>query len=218
MPFPNSHYYLTFHWTDAIELLEAGQVGIRFDAPVNSSSQAVVDACKAAAQTFWTSAGAAIPGTYILKYLRLAAIGTDGRYVPGSIAYDGVYGSTVAGNAAGSGNLPRQIACASSLLSSVPRGQASKGRIYLPPLSSALGGDARWTQTAVNGRSLALATMLTSLNTAIQAPATIFSKGTVKSSVGSKHVITGVKTGSRPDVQRRRAKQVLEVYGTTSSV
>lgn len=218
MPFPNSHYYLTLHWKNPVEPTEAGQVGIRFDSAVNASGQALVDACKPACQTFWGSVGAAIAGAYSLQFLRLAAIGTDGRYVPGSIAYDGVYASPIAGGGGSTFPMPLSSACASTFTTGVPRGQAATGRIFLPPLTTGLDGNWRWTVAAVNGRSAAVATLLTSLNGALQSKAAVFSRGTVKSTVGAKQTITGVKTGTKPDVQRRRAKGMAELYGAGSSV
>jgi hypothetical protein len=218
MPFAHSHLYLTLHWIPSLYPAESGQAGIRFDNPTGAVTQALVDACKPAVQTFWASAGAAIASAYALRYVRLARIDPDGHYIGSS--FDGVYsGSGVNGVGADVG-LPAQSACASTLLTGVPHGQASKGRVFLPPLNKSLAspGDFLWTAVDVNARSTALAAMLTSLNGILGGPASVFSKGTVRSAAGTQRPVEAVATGRRPDVQRRRAKGIPDLRGTSSVV
>jgi hypothetical protein len=217
MPFPNTHLYLTLHWIVQGASGESGQCGLRFDNTGNLTQQMVTD-CASAVSTMWQSAGAGIESGYQLQYLRLAKIGTDGKYFPGSVSFDHIYSSPPAGGGgATTARFPLQVALATTLLTAIPRGQANKGRIYLPWPNAALGNDALFPVTSANTRSSTVATMITALNV-ILGPCNVFSKGTKTSTAGAKHVVTGVKTGRRPDVQRRRAKQVAEIYGTTSTV
>jgi hypothetical protein len=224
VPYDSAHLYLTAHWTDNREANEGGQVGIRFRTNATAVTQAMVDAAKPAWQTFWLSAGALIPFSYKLSFLRLALIGTDGHYAPGTFSFDGVFAGGV--NSANSAvTHPMQVASVATFLSSSPRGQASHGRIYLPPLGAGCGTDGRWTAAQVNARAAAVATLVTSLNTALAATpgganaiSAIFSKGTSKGAGPASQNIVGVKIGTRPDVQRRRAKGQAEVYGTTSAI
>lgn len=224
MAYDQNHLYLTINWADSREPLEGGQVGIRFDSPAEEVTQAMVDAAKTAVQTFWTSTGALIPSSYVLKYLRLAAIGTDGKYLPGTFSRDGSFGAGVSTSNATVYH-PLQVASVATFTTERPSGIASRGRIYLPPLAAAIGSNGRWTQTVCDARAAALATMLSSLNAStafsgsgLPAFAAVFSKGTSKSPAGVRSFIRGVKIGTRPDVQRRRAKNMLEVYGATSAV
>ena len=99
------------------------------------------------------------------------------------------------------------------------------GRCYLPPLATALGTDGRWAAADCNARATAFAALLTSLNGVIKqttgAPpafASVFSKGTPKSPAGAYDFVRRVTVGTRPDVQRRRAKAQREVYGTEVAV
>jgi hypothetical protein len=224
MAFDEPHIYMTAHWLDSREPLEGGQVGIRFNSPLTIPSQVAVDACKPAWQTFWQSVNAGIPIYYGLKFIRLAAVDTTGHYTPGTFSFDGVFGSGTINSSNSTTPLPLQVACASTFLTDVPRGPGSHGRAYFPPIASSLGADGRWTTVAVNNRSSAVATLLTSLNAALvgspgglSSTASVFSKGG-RTAGPSHHFILGVKTGTRPDMQRRRAKQVVEAYGTTSAV
>jgi hypothetical protein len=224
MPYPSSHLYLTIHWSDTREPDEGGQVGIRFDSPVTAATQAMVTACGPAVETFWLSAGAQIPTPYVLRYLRLAVIGPDGHYPPNTFSFDHIYPNGVNTTNA-STPLPLQVASVATFTTERPRGQASRGRIYLPPLAVPLSSTGRWTATQVDARATAVATMLQSLDTALANPggglpaiAAVFSKGTVSNGAGLRSFIRGVKIGTRPDVQRRRAKSMQEIYGATKPV
>lgn len=218
MAFPRNHLYLTVHWVPTGAILETGQFGLRFDSQA-ASTQALVDSCKAAVQAFWQTVGAGIPPDMSLRFLRLARIGTDGKYVPGSVAFDGNYATNgVGGNATSTVLYPLQIATVSTLTTDVPRGQGSKGRVYLPASPSALGADYRFTAGSADARSASLATMISSLKTTLGGPCIVASRGTVSSSTGLYQAVTGVKTGRRPDVQRRRARAVTELYGVTSPI
>jgi hypothetical protein len=188
--FQRNHLYLTLHWYPANYPAESGQCGIRFDA-----------------------------GEFQLKYLRLARIGTDGHYVPGSSSFDGIYASPVGGSG-GAKTLPLQVAAATTLTTGIPHGQASKGRIFLPPIqpSTSLPQNDLWTTTETSDRSTAVAQMITALNTALGGPAAVFSQGTVRAATPIVRSVTAVYTGRRPDVQRRRAKSVADPAGPSVNV
>lgn len=220
MTFPQAHLYLTAHWEVSGASGETGQFGLRFAGSPGPATQAKVAACASAVSTMWSAAGTGIEAGYLLKYLRLAEIAVNGKYVPGTISYDHTYTTPPAGGGGTvTARFPLQVALATTLLTAMPRGQASKGRIYLPWFNAALGADHKWTTTNVNGRSAAIATMITALNTALSAPVAVMSKGTKAApTVGAENFVTGVKTGTRPDVQRRRAKQIPETYGSISTV
>jgi hypothetical protein len=219
MTYPNAHLYLTLHWVNGGVPSETGQTGFRFDT-VAPASQALVDACSGHVSAFWTAATNTIEPDYRLSYLRLASIAPNGQYVPGTVAYDHIYPGTIpGGGAAVTARFPLQVACASTLLTALQRGQAYKGRCYLPWIDSNLQSGYVWQPADVNNRTNGLAAMLSNLNDDLPGPLSIFSKGTKSNpGVGAKNVVTGVKTGTRPDVQRRRANQETEVYGLVGAV
>lgn len=221
MTYPNAHLLLTAHWSVSGVTAESGQCGLRFDS-TTPASQALVDACATAWANFWTAATNAIDFAYSLSFLRLASIGTDGKYVPGSIAYDHIFpGGTPGGGSSGAPirQFPLQVASVTSLLTAMPRGQAHQGRIYLPYITINLNSGWVWPSANINNRTNGVAAMISALNTVLPGDCTVFSKGTKAApTVGAKQLVTGVKTGSRPDVQRRRAKQLVEGYSIVGTV
>lgn len=223
MSYPNAHLLLTAHWGYSTATTETGQTGLRFDT-VTPASQALVDACATAWSAFWTNSTlGGIDPAFRLQFLRLASIGTNGQYVPGTIAYDHLFPGGTPGAAGGSTPLyryPLQVAAVTTLLTAMPRGQAHAGRIYLPQLvESPLQSSFTWTTANVNSRSNAVASMISALNTALPGKCTIFSKGTKSApGVGAKQLVTGCLTDTKPDTQRRRARQLPSVKGTVWTI
>lgn len=217
MTFPLTHKLLTIHWITPSQPDETGQTGIRF-AGTEPITQAMVDAAKPVVQTFWNSLNGRISNSYKLAFLRLASIGTDGKYVPGSFARDAVYAVPSPGGGAATPVYPIQTACVSTLLTAAPRGQAAKGRMFLPPITDILNDDYRWSATVGASRSSALATMLHDLAGPLGGVPGVYSKGTKGSATGLVRPVTGVQTGIRPDVQRRRGRAVPESYSATAAV
>jgi len=219
MTYPNAHLYLTAHWITAGATGEVGQFGLRYDSTA-PASQTLVDACKGAVQTMWSASTSAIYPDYQLQFLRLAAIGTDGKYVPGTIAYDGIYTSPVPGGGVTTiTRFPLQVAQVVTLLTAMPRGQASRGRVYLPYLDDTIQSNWQWQLATTNSRVNTFSAMLSTLNTTLPGPLTVFSKGTKAApTTGAKHAVTQVQAGTRPDVQRRRANRQVEVRGTKFNV
>jgi hypothetical protein len=188
-------------------------VGLRFHVPAVPPAQVIVDGCKAAVQALWLDGTANIASDHLLTFLRLARIDTNGQYKAGTSSFDGIYTTPVGG--VGLRSMPAQAAAATTLLTSVPHGQASKGRIFLPPIrtNSNNAGDDLWTVTEVNNRSIAVKTMLNALMVVLGGPCVVMSKGTTRSTGGLGRAVTGVATGRRPDVQRRRAKGIPDPGG-----
>lgn len=219
MTFVNEHLYLTLHWNNGGVPAETGQCGIRFDS-ITPPTQAMVLSCASAVQTFWAAATSGIEPDYRLAYLRLAQIGPNGKYMPGTVAYDHTYPGPVAGGApATTARFPLQIASVATLLTALPRGQAYKGRIYLPWINSGLNSGYAYQLADVNNRANTLSQMISTLNGILPGKATIFSKGTKAApTVGAKNKVTGLKIGTKPDVQRRRANREVEVYGAVQTL
>lgn len=217
MTYPNPYLYLTFHWA-AAGSGEVGQFGLKFDSAA-PATQALVDGCGAAATTMWGALTMDICQFHRLQFLRLASVDVNGHYVAGTIAYDHVFPGSVPGGGAAINEYPLQVAHVLSLHTAMPRGQAHEGRVYLPPITENLGTAWTWTPAQCTSRNNTFATMLTALNGALPGPATVFSKGTKAApTVGAKHAITQVNSDTKPDVQRRRAKQLGSVLGIPANV
>lgn len=213
MAYPNRHLYLTAHWTNTPSN-EIGQFGLRFDS-VADASNSLVAAAAARVATMWAAATMTIPVYSTLTFCRLAAVGTDGKYIPGSPSYDYTFATPVAGTGGlTSLNFPLQLAHVMTLRTALPRGRAHVGRVYLPPMQQTIQGNFQWPVASTNNRNNTFAAMLSGLNTDMPGPVTIFSKiGT-----GTKQRVTAVNSDTKPDVQRRRAKQWPGTIGTAGTV
>lgn len=212
MTYPNGHLYVTAHWTVLGALQESGQFGLRFDS-TQPASQALATAAAAPITAFWTNATALIGTFHNLSFIRVAAVGIDGKYISGTIAYDS---PPAAGGGAGGGSTvyaPLQCAQVISLTTALPRGRAHRGRVYVPPVNTPLQTDYHWPASNCAARANAFAQMVTDLNAAMPGPLTVFSKV----GLGTKAKVTAVAVGNRPDVQRRRARSLTETYSVAGS-
>lgn len=205
MPFASTHLYITARW-EVAGLEEEGQFGLR----VNQSALPTAGEQASVAgfiQAAWNDALADISPSFLLYEVKSALIGQDGLYVPG---VDPVV-TTIDPPDGGGGSgalLPLQIACVGTLRTAKSRGYASRGRIYLPAIENTISSGFVWGTTEAQNRATVLSTMIGGINT------TLAGQVCVMSSVGAGAVepVTRVEVGRRPDVQRRRAKSVVEAY------
>lgn len=213
MPYPNGYLYLTAHWVNTETTSETAQFGLKFDT-ATPASQTLVNAAAGRLSTMWSAGTSDIPAERRLVFARLAAIGPDGLYIPGTIAYDFIYPAPIPGAGALAAGWPLQVAHVVTLHTATPRGRAHAGRCYLPPIDEGLLSTGQWTAAQASSRNNTFAAMLTGLNTDLGGPVTIFSKvGT-----GTKHAVTSVNSDTRPDVQRRRAAQQVGVVAIAANV
>lgn len=213
MVYPNQHLYVTTHWTLGTE---EAQVGMRFDRetmPGLTEREAAV----AATATFWASTNADISSSFIYQFTKFALIQPDGLYPPDHEAQITEPASPVAG--AGSVNqFPWQTAHVVGLTTAAARGRAHRGRIYLPPIDNTLAATGLWSNTGATNRNTAMVAWIQGLNAAIGSGTPggtgrlqVFSRV----GAGTKREVTGVQSGLRPDVQRRRAESQPENYVNT---
>ncbi len=213
MPFTERHNYLTVHWLSAGADPERGQFGIRFIEPTDAT-QARVDLCASDVQTFWAAATSVISQFHRLEFIRLASIGTDGLYIPGTVAFDHVYAGTVPGGGSAVALFPLQVSEVISLRTAMPRGRGHAGRCYLPAVQANMATSWLWPLANVDTRTANFATMLTSLNSKFAGSASVMSS----LGAGTTNRITNVNADLRPDTQRRRARQLPTSLGTSQIV
>ena len=217
MPFVAAHNYLTVHWQVA-GTPEKGQFGMRF-AGTAVPTQALVDGCKSAVSTMWAASTSNIWLKFELTFLRLARIGTDGLYVPGTTAFDANFTPVVAGGrSTGPTIYPLSVAQAVTLRTAAARGLAHAGRVYMPPLAESLQTDGTWAIAVVNSRVNTFASMCTALNGAGIGTLNVMSQGTPRDPTPINRVVTFVNADNRPDVQRRRSKQQLATISANWTV
>lgn len=210
MTYPIVHKLLTIGGTSYAGT-EEWQFGMRIipETVGVGPSQAQIDALATPIQTFWNTAGIFMPQTHSLTFCKLAPIGLNGKYPDGEIAYEHVY---TADPGPGTTPLyPAAVALVVSLRTAAPRGRGHAGRFYLPGPASAMTSDGRHSSgipTAVNS---AVRTLVLAINgaTEVGTVAVITSLGS-----GTSRAVTAIRTGQRPDIQRRRASNQAEDYQT----
>lgn len=217
MTYPEAHNYLTVHWDPGGGTNERGQFGLRF-ASASLPDQAMVDGAAAAVQTWWTAATSLIGAMHLLSFLRLARIGTNGQYVPGTISYDHIYAPAVAGGGVTVNQWPLQTATCMTLRTGVSNGLAHSGRVYTPPLQKALLAGYLWPIADVTSAVNTFSAMLSSLDGSALGELSIYSKGNAAFPTGAVRPVTQVQADNRPDVQRRRASQLHGTYSALFNV
>ena len=211
MVFTEEHNLLTVFGT-SYSGTETWSFGVRFQATVHTDpTQAMADACKAATITFWNTAGIFMPISHSLTGVKVAPIGTDGKYPPGKIAY---IGAITPDTGPTSTNLhPAQCTQVVTLLSSlIPRGRGSHGRIYLPCPAAAI-SSADGTNSLASALATATATWLSAMN-----DVSGLGLAAIMSSVGSgiTGVVDSVRADSLPDTQRRRRRQLTSARSSAA--
>ena len=212
MPFAIPHLYITVGWAVSGIASEQGQFGIRV-AQTDFPSEGDRNAIATATQAMWVDTDVDISAQFLLHEIKFAQIGTDGRYPPESESIILDMGNVPGGQPSNS-LFPLQVSHVASLFTSAVRGRGHRGRIYLPPINIALTTQMQWQGAQVNLRAGKIAAMLSAWNTALEGDVAVMSK----EGTGTVRAITGVSCGTRPDVQRRRARQQAETYGPPSPV
>lgn len=206
MAFTQQHQYLTVHGTSVGD--EEFQFGLRFPR-TSAPSQTDVDTCAAGVAGWFDDTLSEFSGQFHVYRVKVATVGTDGRYPAGSTPVISEITPPRAGAGGGGGSrFPLQTAMVATLRTETLRGKAAKGRIYLPQPTSALGTTFELDPTKRANYASQVAFLLRTLNAAMGIPAAVMSFS------GVTHEIVSVSIGSRLDVQRRRAKQQPETYST----
>jgi hypothetical protein len=234
MPFPEQHQYMTVIG-DCYNSTEKWQFGLRLtDGGVSNQETALAIADDV--ETWWRSAAPYTSSvdtfeavnTHRLTELKVARIGTDGLYPSGQTSYSHFYLPPIAGGASPPSGMLAQGTICVTLTTTLPRGLASKGRVYLPPSwlyttgTDGLIAAAKATQIAKSMQRLINAI---NANTLVGNVA-IYSRGKGVAAFdathkrveytypnpGASNVVTGVRVGRVIDTQRRRRRSLAETY------
>jgi hypothetical protein len=165
--------------------------------------------------------------THRLQGIKVAVVGADGNYPDGHVPGE-VYWANVPGpyQVAGTGFIAPQNSVCVTLTTAKPRGLASKGRFYLPPMYIGIQADGLIND---NHRDLLVGDLhdfLTGINNATldAGDIAIFSRGKglpaydavhhkvtyTYPNAGSSNDVTAVRVGRVIDTQRRRRRQLVE--------
>ena len=232
MPYPNAHGYVSVIGS-AYGGSEHWQFGFRLD-PAPVGNQAMADDLAPIIQAWWLGSAPYTAGvdkfgslnTHTLDEIKVAQVGTDGRYVPEVPSASHFFIPVAAGvTNPGQGQVP-QATVVATLRTALPRGLASKGRIFLPPSSEYMpGADGRLTTGAADHLRDSVLRLIRAVNaSALVGNVTIFSKGRgvptynaarnrieyTYPNPGAKQLVTGVAVGRVVDTQRRRRRSLAE--------
>jgi hypothetical protein len=232
MAFPAAHKYMTVIG-EAYAGAERWQFGLRLQGSTGDN-EAVGLALAPVVEHFWrgdippySTGDALFPvSSHSLSELKVATIGEDGEYAGSTVAYSHFYLPTIPGpGTPHAGMVPQATVCV-SLLTAVPRGLASKGRIYLPHTFHTLAGaDGRLAASSALAMANAVRSFITAINATPGAgTVAIFSRGKgVPSSdtldgkvhytyptVGASNAVTATRCGRVVDTQRRRRRSLAE--------
>jgi hypothetical protein len=201
VPYGNAHKLLTIHG-DLFSSVEQWSIGIRFNSPI-VPTQAMADAAAVPVKLWWQSSG--FYSGHRLVGIKLAPIGVDGKYPPGTDSVESFVGMPVAGGSSSGAPQVPQAALVMSLTTALPRGRGHIGRVYLPAPNFGL--------TATGGLTPANATaLLTPFKNMINSLNAITDMGfaAVFSRLGPVWNVGGLRMGLVYDTQRRRRRQIPE--------
>lgn len=204
MPFPRAHLYLTWGGTAWLGS-EIWQMGMRVDRP-GLPDQATFESLEPLIIDFHQAAGL-ISSSVQLAWIKLAPIGTNGRYPEDAEAMLNDLDPVVSG--AFGGTTYPQVACKVTLRTARRRGRAHVGGFYIPApgmTPNGLGVSDSYAGTA----GAVAADLVQGVIDALGAPVVIGSA----LGAGRLEPVTAVTVGNRPDTQRRRSNAIAEVYST----
>lgn len=234
MPFPEQHQYLTIIG-DCYGATERWQFGLRLsDGGV--SNQVTAEAVSDDIQRWWQATapyntvvdGFGPSSTHRLTEVKCARIQPDGTYPPTDASYSHFYLPPIAGDQTPpAGQLPQGTVCV-TLTTAVPRGLASKGRIYLPGSSRYVPqSDGLITSTNANAIAASIKRLINEINANTEVGnVMIYSRGKGVPTYDAQHKrveytypnpgasrpVTGVRVGRVVDTQRRRRRSLAETY------
>lgn len=156
-----------------------------------------------------------------LEFVKVNGVGSNGLQDPGVPTNEWVpTGAAPTGTAA---PWPFQIAMAVTMDTSVSRGLASKGRIYVPSGNLGVNNDGRVNDATTAALAAAAADFFSNLNNQpgvdTQDPRVIIaSRGNEAVVNGPMREVNSVRVGNVPDTQRRRRNQLVELYSPPVAV
>lgn len=193
--------------------LDTWSCGIRLQGALGTpdtpqAGQLLADASKVV-QDFYLDEGSWFSGLSTLQWVKLNAIGTDGRYASKEDTNLVEFTPQFTPPRQGS-NAPPQLAVAITWRTAKKRGYAKSGRMYIPTAVTNVTGTGAMAQQPAEQMAAAGARFIAGLNglgllNAYRAA--IFSKH-----AGEVNPITRVEVGTVIDTQQRRRRQIPEVY------
>lgn len=167
----------------------------------------------AAFQTFFSAASSSVSNRFTFKQVKMARIAQDGRTIEDSAQYWAPTGNVT--GAATSGHLPPQIALAVTLANSMPRGLATKGRMFLPGICTPVDATGHLISSEAGAIATNLQTFFNSIYNDADLPGNpvlaSLGRGVLLQGGAIRNVVK-IRVGNVYDTQRRRRNALVETY------
>lgn len=166
-------------------------------------------------QAFFTNATSEISNKYTYNMCKVQMMGVDGKALPDTAKYYSPV-SPVQGAAAVQA-LPPQIALVATMANSLPRGLATKGRMFLPGVNASVDSTGHVPTFTTTSIATNLQTFFGAIMNDADTPgrAVLASLGnSLQLRPGAIRNVTQVRVGNVYDTQRRRRNALMEAYQT----
>lgn len=223
MTYSKPHYLVTIGGTMAGN--ELWQTGARFcGTGTPSASEFVAGLAVISASDIYDDAAAVIsagpswafPNTTKIAWAKVAAVGTDGRYLSDAIVFNDATPTAGVGT---TGRLPNQVALGISLWSGQTLGKGNYGRMYFPSVMASVETDGRWDAGMGTALGANVEAMLNAWEGELQTAAgvsdlqlSIMAQGATPQN----KAVAWIRVGRVPDTQRRRRNALVESYVDTA--
>lgn len=176
------------------------------------------NAIRAAWATFFGTAANAFCSKWTTTQVKLALLNTSGTTDPDHVVYADYPTPTVGGGT--STAFPSQITLVATMASSLARGLAAKGRMYLPGINTAVDTSGHVTTGYPATLAGNLKTFMDTVNASSDVGGRVIlaSEGRTAPAVGPpvNKFVTTLKIGNTYDTQRRRRNDLVETYVTST--
>lgn len=186
------------------------------DADASVPTQQDVDYIATRWETFFETAVVQISNQYLTTGVKLAQHDEDGSTILANTVFHNYTTQPV--GADGNIKYPPQIAYVATMMSDIPRGLGSHGRMYLPGVCCAIETTGRMSSGNTGNKATHFKTFLDGVNTDLGIRGTVIlaSKGrTVPSVIAPfNKEVTKIRCGDVYDTQRRRRNGMKENYSS----
>lgn len=165
-------------------------------------------------RVFFESATSYVSLQYVTTQCKMALIDVNGHTVLDDVYY--AYPQTLLDGQQGTNPHPPQCSLVATLQSDRPRGLASKGRMYLPGISAAIGSNGKISTANRDTIATNLKTFFDTIDASFDVPNQLIlaAKGTgpFPALTAQNDVVETIKVGDVVDTQRRRRNGLVESY------
>lgn len=178
------------------------------------TDQGIADVAEAWA-TFFSNQTTGISNRYSFTMCKMAMLGVDGKSLPDSAHYYSPQTAVTGGG--GPTVLPPQLALVATLANSLPRGLATKGRMFLPGINFGIDDSGHLPSFYTDQVALNLKAFFDSVYQDADLPGNPVLASTGNSlqlRPGAIRNVTQIRIGNVYDTQRRRRNALTETYKT----